>query len=165
MNPIISVTAYMPNVGHHALFVKSFDSAKNEVKCLNSWGPKNMPKPNLKIENIYRFYRVSCSAHEISSTNTSLPSAPVSKSQTSKQTVTVVQNAVTSSAPNKNDFADQKQIIENWSHQSYTPNLQEIKKAGRLALGGYLSSVKHLHISGIHLASVPEADLACLGKG
>ena len=159
----MTVTAYMTNVGHHALFVKSFNSANNEVKCLNSWGPKNLAKPTIKIDSIYRFYRVSCSARQITSTNpatTFQTSTQSPHSQTLNQNVLKQANA--SSAPDKNDFADKKQIIENWSHPTYTPNLQEIKKAGRLASGGYLNYLKHMHIKGIHLAAVPEADLCCL---
>ena len=128
----MTVTAYMTNVGHHALFVKSFNSVNNEVKCLNSWGPKNLAKPIIKIDSIYRFYRVSCSARQITSTNpatTFQTSTQLPHSQTLNQNVLKQANA--SSAPDKNDFAERE--ISFWGlfeqSQAYAHQMEIMENA------------------------------------
>jgi len=48
-------------IGHHCVYVQSFDTDSDELMCLNSWGVID-PTPVINISDIKRFYRVSVTA-------------------------------------------------------------------------------------------------------
>ena len=83
----------MSNVGHHALFVDSFNPTTLEITCLNSWGPNNDPNPKLALSTIQRVYRVSCSAQKISSP---VPAPSQKQHQVVQNTTTTQSNSKTS---------------------------------------------------------------------
>ena len=171
----------MSNVGHHALFVDSFNPLTNEIRCLNSWGPNNNPNPILPISSIKRFYRVSCSAHQISPTSTTtqqqlVNTAPQlqSNSRISLSVGTQQSNTLQFTADSSDDDDDFiSEIIEKdlshlnaiigyWQLPGYYPHLDDVERAARLVQSGHLSTIGYMKLRNMNIGSISKKALGKL---
>jgi len=55
------VTYNACGIGHHCVYVKSFNAERDEVVCINSYGAID-PTPVINIRDVFHFYRVSVTA-------------------------------------------------------------------------------------------------------
>jgi len=45
----------------HTMYVKTYNDARQEIKCINSWGNQD-PEPTIRLSDVNGFYRIVCHA-------------------------------------------------------------------------------------------------------